>query len=222
MFGSSIYFATKVSVVVSFIFFILVWLMWNPEAYFSELSPLCHSFYVYSIFAVHIFFISFYLKFFKSEKRGGYYGGVSIILSFIILYFQYIYVKTSSPLVFIYGQDEPGIGVLNFFTLWVHSTFYFPYLADALFCDNFIYGQYPKNSYDMIPHDMIDMLIGIKDYLYSDYTIINGLDKGYHVDFTILFTNVLIHAFLSFWIADIFKEVKFGVIWVYKDYKTKR
>jgi hypothetical protein len=123
-------------------------------------------------------------------------------------------VKISSPLVFIYGQDEPGIGVLNFFTLMVHSTFYFPYLADALFCDNFFFEQYPKISYDMI--------IGIKDYLYSDYTIINGLDKDYHVDFTILFTNVLIHAFLSLWIADIFKEVKFGLIWVYKDYKTKR
>ena len=122
--------------------------------------------------------------------------------------------KTSSPLVFIYGQDEPGIGVLNFFTLMLHSTFYFPYLADALFCVNFIYEQYPEIDYEMI--------IGIKDYLYSDYTIINGLDKGYHVDFTILFTNVLIHAFLSFWIADIFKEVKFGLIWVYKDYKTKR
>ena len=214
MFGSSIYFATKVSVVLSFIFFILGWLIWNSEDMFYEVSPLCHSFYVYSIFAVNIFFISFYLKFFKSEKRGGYYGGVSIILSFIILYFQYIYVKTSSPLVFIYGQDEPGIGVLNFFTLMAHSTFYFPYLANALFCDNFFFEQYPKIDYEMI--------IGIKDYLYSDYTIINGLDKGYNVDFTILFTNVLIHAFLSFGIADIFKEVKFVLIRFYKDYKKQK
>lgn len=212
MFGSSIYFATKVSVVLSFIFFILGWLIWNSEDMFYEVSPLCHSFRVYSIFAVNIFFISFYLKFFKSKRV--HYGGVSIILSFIILYFQYIYVKTSSPLVFIYGQDEPGIGVLNFFTLMAHSTFYFPYLADALFCDNFIYEQYPKIDYEMI--------IGIKDYLYSDYTIINGLDKDYHFDFTILFTNVLIHAFLSFGIADIFKEVKFVLIRFYKDYKKQK
>jgi hypothetical protein len=70
MFGSSIYFATKVSVVVSFIFFILGWLIWNPEALFYEGSPLGSSFFVYSYFAVNIFFISFYLKFFKSEKRG--------------------------------------------------------------------------------------------------------------------------------------------------------
>ena len=155
MFGSSIYFATKVSVVLSFIFLILAWLISNSEYMFLELSPLCHSFYLYSIFAVNIFFISFYLKFFKSKRV--HYGGVSLILSFIILYFQYIYVKTSSPLVFIYGQDEPGIGVLNFFTLMFHSTFYFPYLADALFCDNFIYEQYPEIDYEMI--------IGIKDYI---------------------------------------------------------
>ena len=62
------------------------------------------------------------------------------------------------------------------------------------------------------------IIIAKNDYIYRDYTILNVLDKDHRIDFMVLFTNILIHACIGFYIASICQLVKAS----YKNYEKDR
>ena len=227
MFGSSLYFATKVSVVVSFVFFILGWLFPGDGEADAVLS-IFGGIFSYSGIAVMVFSSSFYFKFFKPNYEKELLG-IQIVgktdnqnllyfiffnpitlffLSFIFLYLQYIYLKKSSPLVFILDN-----AFFDYLTLMLTSLFYFFQLGSALFFDSYLLKSMNNNT-----EMAYKIIIAKNDYIYRDYTILNVLDKDHRIDSIVLFTNILIHTCLGFLIASICQLVKAS----YKNYEKDR